>query len=111
MGYIFGLCEDSLPTPYLILMPRAKCACRRSLSRASCSSLPFLFLLPLELFGMLALHELNMQRTDFRQKQKFPIACHDSLHFLQLSFQLLFFLMVMFPMSRVFRFKPRLLFV
>ena len=68
----------------------------------------FLFLLTLDLFGTLALHELNMQRPDFRQKQKFPIARHDSFHFLQLIFQLLFFLMILFPVGRVFRFKPRL---
>ena len=37
LDYIFGLCEDFPPTPYLILMPRVECACRRSLSRASCS--------------------------------------------------------------------------
>lgn len=26
-GYIFGLCEDFYPKPYLILMPRAERAC------------------------------------------------------------------------------------
>ena len=36
-AYIFGLCEDSFPTLYLILMPRAGCTCCRALSRASCS--------------------------------------------------------------------------
>ena len=80
----------TLPVPRLLLLP-----------------LPLLFLLTLDLFGTLALHELDMQRPDFRQKQKFPIACHDSLHLLQLILQLLFFLMALFPVGRVSRFKPR----
>ena len=48
-----------------------------------------------------------MQRPDFRQKQKFPIACHKPFYFLQLFFQFLFFLMTLFPVGRVSRFKPR----
>ena len=44
----------TLPVPRFLLLP-----------------LPFLFLLALELFGTLALHELDMERSDFRQTQKF----------------------------------------
>ena len=98
MGYIFGLCEDFPPTPYLMTLP---------VPRFLLLPLPFLFLLPLELVGTLALHELDMQRQDFRKTQKFLIACHDSLHLLQLILQLLFFLTALFPMDRVSRFKPR----
>ena len=36
--------------------------------------LPFLFFTALKLFGPPALHKVEMQRPDFRQKQKFPIA-------------------------------------
>ena len=71
--------------------------------------MPSLFL-ALKLFGTLALHKLKMQRSDFRQKQKFPIAGHDSLHFLQLRCQSLFFLMTLFPVRRVFHFKACLFF-
>lgn len=92
--------------------PRATCGhCLPMLAapRFLLPPLPFLFLV-LELFGTLALHKLKMQRSDFRQKQKFPIADHDSLHFLQLRFQRLFFLMALFPVGRVFRFKACLFF-
>ena len=85
-----GVRLPTLPVPRFLLLPQ-----------------PFLFLLTLELFGAPALHELDMKRPDFRQKQKLPIARHDSLHFLQLILQLLFFLMALFSVGRVSRFKPR----
>ena len=35
----------------------------------------------LELFGSLALHKVEMQRSDFRLTQKLLIACHEPFHF------------------------------
>ncbi len=45
------------------------------------SLLLFLLLLTLELFGSLALHKVEMQRSDFRLTQKLLIACHEPFHF------------------------------
>ena len=74
------------------------------------SLLLFLFLLTLELFGLLAFHKVEMERADFRLTQKIQIARHESLHFLQLCLQLILFLMALLLVGRVFRFKPCLFF-
>ena len=76
--------------------------------RAGLRFLKFPFLLALKLFGSLAFHEVKVERSNVRQKQKFPISCLESLHFFQLRLQLVLILMALLLVGRVLPFKPNL---
>ena len=86
------------------LAPPASCHCLPTLFVTRFlfpSLLPFLFF-GLVLFGTSALHTLQNAAALFPPEAKIS-ELHDSLHFLQLRFLCLFFLMTLFSVRLVFR--------